>query len=357
MLSGKRAKIALFAFLAVLGLIPARTHAQAALLMEEPYGLYGLWNPTGHNAIYLERVCADTPTKLRRCGPGELGAVISRYAGINGYDWVAMPLIPYLYSVEDVALVPDHVDHAIVNQLRDHYRETHFQPIGLDLPGKSRVHNGWRQLIGVSYERRIYAFRFTTTPEQDDALIARLNAGPNQSHFQMLFRNCSDFARDVLNSYYPGAFHRAIFPDAGITTPKQITSSLVRYSRKHPEINLKTFMIPQIPGYRARSHPNKNIAGSLTTTFYAVPLSIMNPYLLGGIFVDYVVRGRSHTVPKDPPVVGPDDLAALTAPTPPQQNSPSAGSHAASAAPVTSSASLHPLGANSGLLEITATNE
>ena len=76
-------------------------HAQAALLMEEPYGFFGTLNPTGHNAIYFERICAETPVKLRRCRPGELGAVIARYQGIAGYDWVAIPLIPYLYSVED----------------------------------------------------------------------------------------------------------------------------------------------------------------------------------------------------------------------------------------------------------------
>ena len=91
--------------------------------MEEPYGFFGTLNPTGHNAIYFERICAETPVKLRRCGPGELGAVISRYQGIDGYDWVAIPLIPYLYSVENAADVPAHVDHDTVVELRNHYRE------------------------------------------------------------------------------------------------------------------------------------------------------------------------------------------------------------------------------------------
>jgi hypothetical protein len=61
-------------------------HAQAALLMEEPYGFFGTVNPTGHTAIYFERICAETPVTLRRCHPGEIGAVVSRYQGINGYD-------------------------------------------------------------------------------------------------------------------------------------------------------------------------------------------------------------------------------------------------------------------------------
>ncbi|HUX28541.1 MAG TPA: hypothetical protein VMV39_07125, partial [Terracidiphilus sp.] len=62
----------------------------------------------------FEHICAESPIKLRACHPGELGAVISRYQGIDGYDWIAMPLIPYLYSVENASDVPDHVDRDAV---------------------------------------------------------------------------------------------------------------------------------------------------------------------------------------------------------------------------------------------------
>ena len=36
---------------------------------------------TGHAAVYLSGVCAETPLVLRRCGPGETGVVLSRYDG------------------------------------------------------------------------------------------------------------------------------------------------------------------------------------------------------------------------------------------------------------------------------------
>src|SRR5579864_475876 len=85
-------------------------HSQAALLMEEPYGFFGTVNPTGHTAIYFAHICAETPTRLRRCRPSEMGAVVSRYSDVNDYDWVAIPLIPYLYSVEDTSQVPTHVE-------------------------------------------------------------------------------------------------------------------------------------------------------------------------------------------------------------------------------------------------------
>jgi hypothetical protein len=315
MLLASYARIAAFAALiaaAILYSPPAG--AQAALLLEQPYGVYGLLNPTGHNAVYFQRICAETPVKLRRCRPGELGSVISRYEGIDGYDWVAMPLVPYLYSVERADEVPDRVTHHQVVLMRRRYREAHFHAIGLDRSGGSWVPNGWKQLVGAAYERRIYAFRFDTTPEQDDELMARLNSRPNRSHFRMLYRNCADFSRTILDIYFPHRFHRSVFPDLGITTPKQMTGKLVRYARRHPELHLTVFEIPQIPGFRRFSQKNKDVAESFVTTGYAVPITLISPYITGGILVDYVARGRFHLIPKHPEVLGPDSLDALLEP-------------------------------------------
>lgn len=285
--------------------------AQAALLMEEPYGFFGALNPTGHNAIYFERICAATPVKLRRCQPGELGAVIARYQGIDGYDWVAIPLIPYLYSVERPEDVPARVDRNTVMRLRNRYRERHLGSLGDKLSAGNLIHGGWTQLVGAAYERRIYAFRFATTPEQDDALIEQMNAGPNRSRFDLLFNNCADFSRGILNHYFPDKFRRNIFPDAGMTTPKQITYKLVRYAHRHPETDLTVFEIPQVPGYRRSSRSVKGVDESFVTTAYAIPLVAANPYLAGGLFVDYLVRGRCHLIPKHPDVLDARNLASL----------------------------------------------
>jgi hypothetical protein len=104
-----RVKHAVPFFLMALAIsLPMRARAQAAMLMAEPFGLFGLMNPTGHDAVYFERICAETPIKLRRCAPGEVGAVITRYQGIANYDWIAMPLLPYLYAVENASEVPPH---------------------------------------------------------------------------------------------------------------------------------------------------------------------------------------------------------------------------------------------------------
>jgi hypothetical protein len=294
--------------------------AQAALLMEEPYGFFGTLNPTGHDAIYFARICAETPIKVRRCEAGELGSVIARYSDIAGYDWVAMPLLPYLYSVEDPEKVPERVDHESVNRLRNEYHEAHLLSLGENLRKGGFLHGGWSELVGVSYERKMYAYRFETTEEQDDNLIAMMNNSANRSHFQLLFNNCADFSRGVLAAYFPGKFHRSAFPDAGMTTPKQITSTLVGYARKHPEIKLQVYEIPQVRGYRRPSRSNKNISEALITTGYAVPIVILNPYLAGALFVNFLAHRHGGLVPKDHEVLTPDRMTALTISGDPAQN-------------------------------------
>ena len=47
----------------------APSRADVALLMEQPYGDFGKFNPTGHAAVFLSDICAETPTQLRRCRP------------------------------------------------------------------------------------------------------------------------------------------------------------------------------------------------------------------------------------------------------------------------------------------------
>jgi hypothetical protein len=290
-----------------------RCHAQAALLLEQPYGFFGALNPTGHLAIYFERICSETPVKLRRCEPGEMGVVVSRYQGMAGYDWVAIPLLPYLYSVDDPALVPERASHETVARLRDKYHEENLLSLGDHLQAGNMLHGGWKELVGVAYERRIYAIRFDTTEAQDDAFIARMNDGKNRSHFELWVNNCADFARVTLNYYFPGTFKRNIFPDAGVTTPKQIAYKLVHYGRKHPDASVTVFEIPQIPGNRRPSGTNKDIAEALITTGYAIPIAVLNPYLAGALLVDYLARGHRHFLPKNPEILGPDNLAELTA--------------------------------------------
>src|SRR5271170_1936082 len=101
--------------------------ARTTLFVEEPYSYDGAFAGTGHAAVYLTNVCADSPVVLRHCHPGELGVVISRYDKIAGYDWMAIPLIPYLYAVDKAEDVPLFADPETVDFLRDQYRRKHLE--------------------------------------------------------------------------------------------------------------------------------------------------------------------------------------------------------------------------------------
>ncbi len=281
--------------------------ASVALLMEEPYGEFGAFNPTGHSAVYLNHVCAASPTELRVCQAGEYGVVISRYHKIDGYDWIAVPLIPYLYSVEDAADVPASVSPAQVWALRDAYRRKHMEDIAPD-DGKGRAPKGeWTQLVGSSYDRTIHGFEVTSSAEQDERFIALFNDKRNVGHFNLLFHNCADFSRVVLDIYLPHAIHRSIVADLGMTSPKQVAKSLVKYGKNQPEAEMTAFVIPQVAGSVARSHHVDGIAESLVKSKkYIIPLAVLSAPVAGGAVVAYLAKGRM-ALPKDAVIFNVDD--------------------------------------------------
>ncbi|WP_188554507.1 hypothetical protein [Edaphobacter dinghuensis] len=270
-----------------------RGYASVSLLMEEPYGDFGAFNPTGHAAVYLNHICAQSPIELRPCHDGEYGVVISRYHKIDGYDWIAMPLIPYLYAVDSLNDVPMSVNKKQVAELRDEYRRKHLQ--GLAPSGEyGEVPKGeWTQLVGASYDRKIHGFEVDSTPEQDQRFIALFNDRSNVGHFNLLFHNCADFSQEVLDTYFPHAIHRNFVADVGLMTPKQVARSLVAYGKKHPEVNMTAFVIPQVPGSVKRSHGVDGVTESLVKSKkYLLPLVVLSPEFTGGVVVAYLAEGR-----------------------------------------------------------------
>lgn len=276
--------------------------ASVALLMEEPYGTFGAMNPTGHAAVYLNHICAESPTVLRPCRDGEYGAVISRYHKIDGYDWIAMPLVGYLYAVDDVSEIPARVDREQVADLRDAYRRAHLRSLAPDNRKGGAPGGEWTQLVGSSYDRTIHGFQIDSTPEQDERFIAIFNDRRNVGHFNLLFHNCADFSRVVIDTYMPHAIHRNFIADVGLMTPKQVARSLVKYGTKYPEVNMRAFVIPQVPGTMPRSHAVDGVAESLLKSKkYLLPLTILAPEVTGGVVVAYLADGRLK-LPKDTPV-------------------------------------------------------
>jgi len=279
-----RLKSALVLFLFLLAI--ARAHADVTLLLEEPYSYDGAFAGTGHAAVYLSRVCAESPLVLRRCAPGEFGAVISRYDGVAGRDWIAIPLIPYLYAVDNPENVPLSADTKLVDFLRNRYRVAHLESVAPDGPGGEPPAGRWVELVGESYLRAIYGFHIDTTEAQDDALIQKYNSEPNRMQFNLITHNCADFARKLVNFYYPKLLHRSVIGDLGVTTPKHDAQLLVHFGERHPELHLTTYVIPQVPSNIRRSGPVRGVVESVVRAKkYMLPLLVFHPVITGALVV------------------------------------------------------------------------
>jgi hypothetical protein len=297
------------------GLPAVHSYGAVALLLEQPYGAFGGMNPTGHAAVYLNHVCAETPTELRMCHEGERGVVVSRYHRVGGYDWIAIPLIPYLYAVDEGQSIPVWVEKEDVAQLRNEYRKEHLRTLAPDVEGSEIPGGDWTQLVGSAYDRTIHGFQVDTTEDQDERLIAVLNDRRNASHFNLFFKNCADFSMMVLNTYYPDSVHRNYIADAGLTTPKQVARSIVKYGKKHPDLMVSSFVIPQVDGTVERSHKVHGVAESLIKSKkYLLPLVILSPYTTGGILLAYLVDGRLD-LPKNAAVFDFDEARVKKQPT------------------------------------------
>jgi hypothetical protein len=260
----------------------AHARADVTLFLEEPYSYDSAFGGTGHAAVYLSRVCAESPLVLRRCAPGEFGVVISRYDGIAGHDWIAIPLIPYLYAVDNPENVPLSADAKLVDFLRNRYRMAHLESVAPDGPEGEPPAGRWAELVGASYRRAIYGFHIDTTEEQDDGLIRKYNSAPNRMQFNLITNNCADFARKLVNFYYPKLLHRSVIGDLGVTTPKHDAQLLVRFGERHPDLHLTSFVIPQVPGSIRRSGPVRGVVESVVRAKkYMLPLLVFHPVITG----------------------------------------------------------------------------
>ena len=309
----RRLRVLLVLLLFVSAASAGRAYGSAALFVEEPFGFFGSVNPTGHSAIYLNRVCAESPTVLRRCQPGETGVVISRYSGIRTFDWIAIPLLPYLYAVEQIQDVPEWAEAAPVAELRETYAETHLKSL-MSATKAYDTKRVWPQLLGVAYIRKIYSFEVATTDEQDDRLIGEFNDRANQGHFNLFTNNCADFSMRLLNFYYPNAVHKSFTADVAITTPKQIAKSLVNYAHRNDGLELNEIVIPQVPGTIARSHrPRGVVEACLRPRNTSFRSRCLNPYVLAGIAVTYFTNGRFDFAKNVPVIPVTDQEQALFA--------------------------------------------
>lgn len=271
-----RFRTAVFCFLLFAASTAAR--ADVVLFIEDPINFLGHLSSTGHAAVMFDRLCSDDHTHMRPCREGETGAVVSKYQGTE-HKWLAVSPGAYLYAADSIAEVPTSATVQDVAFLRAAYEREHRASFAQD-----PAQDIWVQLIGASYRRRITAIRVNTTDAEDLRAMRWLNENRGDDHFNFFFANCSDFVRQLLNVLYPGSVRRDFVFDAGMTTPKQLASSLHHYARHHPELEYEVGVLPQVPGTTSRSGHTYGVTQSFARTkLYLYPLAILQPVGIGSV--------------------------------------------------------------------------
>jgi hypothetical protein len=251
---------------------------------------------TGHSAVYFSRICAESPVKLRLCCPGENGSVMSNYINIGedqSFEWNVVPLNIYLYGIEDPRNRPFFGSYKIKHLLEERYQERYLAPLCASASCKNSEKSEWREMVAATLIRSVYIFVINTTEEQDRKLIAEFNDSQNKNHFNGVTRNCADFTRRVINTYFPNATHPDYLNDFGMTSPKAIARSFTRYARKHPELNLRVLHFAQVPGTIERSREVRDGTEQLyRSKKFLIPLLIFADHELPVVAASYLLTGR-----------------------------------------------------------------
>lgn len=252
---------------------------------------------SGHSAIYFSGICPETPIKMRLCAPGEHGSVVSNYTSLGEdqpFEWNIVPLDMYLYGVANPGSRPLFASWKIKNVLETDYREKVLRDYCASHSCQTSEKAEWREMVSATSERTIYIFIVRTTRQQDLDLIAQFNAAPNVNHFNGLSRNCADFSKHIINTYFPHATHRDFINDFGMTSPKAVARTLARYAHQHPELQYRVVHFAQSPGTIKRSsecrsgteqlyHSKKLLVPMAFFAWHALP-AVAGSYLLTGRF-------------------------------------------------------------------------
>lgn len=293
-----RASAALLFVLALAGLFTPQARADAGVVLNESLDTsVARITGSGHSAVYLSRICPDdSPVKMRLCRPGEQGSVLSNYTTLGEdqpYEWNIVPLSVYLYGVEDPGDRPLVSSKAIKAALEERYRDKYLAAICTEEHCRTGKSAEWREMVGATLERSLYMFVVKTSVEQDRALIAEFNSLPNVNHFNGITRNCADFTRRVLDTYYPGGVTPDYLNDFLMTTPKAAARSLTHYAEKHPESDFRVLHFSQVPGTIKRSSECRSGTEQLYhSKKLVIPLAVFAWQGVPAVAASYAMTGR-----------------------------------------------------------------
>jgi hypothetical protein len=295
---GTSTRTAMWDFFKTLGLVLVLctfARADVGLLLGESTGKgMSRWTSAGHSAVYLSRVCPETPVRMRLCAPGEQGSVLNNYVDFSEdkpYQWNIVPLSFYLFGVADAKNRPLYASPELRAVLQERYRREQLGAICPDGPCADGKAN-WRDTIAANFVRDVYMFEVDTSVEQDEAFIAKFNAMPNVDHYNGFTRNCADFARLVINTYFPGAARPDHLNDFWMTSPKAISKSFTHYAVKRPALNFRVVRFTQVPGsYRRSSDARKGTEVAFTSKKWFFPMLLRSNELI--LFTaSYLATGR-----------------------------------------------------------------
>jgi hypothetical protein len=289
-------------FSGLISLMPAITlcpplHADVGVVLSESLDTgVAIITGSGHSEVYFSRICPESPIKLRLCHPDEEGSVISVYANLGEdqpYGWNIVPLGAFLYGAGNLQDRPLFGSLKIKGVIEDRYRQTFLAGYCSHLFCAQNRNAEWRYEVGAAFDRSIYLFVVSTTVQQDLDIIAKFNALTNRDHFNGVTRNCADFTRSVINTYFPGATRPDYLNDFGMTSPKAIARSFTQYALRHPGLDFRVVRFSQIPGSIKRSSDCRDGTEQLfRAKKLAIPMLIFASHELPIFIASYGLTGK-----------------------------------------------------------------
>ena len=262
-------------FVCLAALFHASTcRGDVALLVEDPAGYKGFWSDSGHLAIWISNACVGDGGAISPCSVGE-GAVLSSTSYWKLRGWAAIPAQLYLEGA------PGKLDTAAwSDQLSETYPEV---PIAYG-----------RKYMGRLNHRGLYVLRIHTTPEQDAWVLARIQQDRSRFRYRVFSSNCSDFARQVLDLYFPKVFRRHFFPDFGISTPHGVANRFWKTGRRNPNLQMRIYYIPRrtSAGYLHDGRTKGICEAAITDVKYALPLIFFHPAIYAAFGVCYLATDQ-----------------------------------------------------------------
>lgn len=232
---------------------------------------------------------------MRLCEPGEEGSVLSNYSNFGEdqpYGWNLVPLNVFLYGVEDAENRSLLATPNVRRALQDRYRSERLESIcsGTSCADNPGAH--WRDMVAATFARKLYIFEARTTLEQDLKIIERFNTLPNVDHYNGFTNNCADFAREVINTYFPGVARPDHLNDFGMTSPKAIARSFSHYAERHPELEFRALRFAQAPGeFKRSSECRKGTEVAFRSKKWLLPM-LLKSHELALFAASYALTGR-----------------------------------------------------------------